>query len=658
MTEKKTARSPAAIYQTLETALNPAQREAVIFREGTLLVIAGAGSGKTRTLTYRVAGLVEEGVSPGSILLLTFTRKAAMEMLLRATRLLDDRCGKVSGGTFHSFANSILRQHPREIGFRNGYAVMDRTDAEDLISLIRKEMGFSSKFEAFPTKKTLMDIFSRSTNKCLALQDIVYNEYPHFSSAMESIFRLYREYKARKLLHGFMDYDDLLIYLRDLLKANPNLCERISAAYRYVMVDEYQDTNKIQAEILYLLSMSNKNVMVVGDDSQSIYAFRGANFKNIMDFPVIFPGTKIVRLEENYRSTQPILTLTNEIIDRAAEKYSKRLFTRQKQGNAPLLVDTQDETEQSRFVVDAVRGLNRRGIPMKDIAVLFRAGFHSFNLEIELARENISFIKVGGFKFVESAHIKDVLAHMKLLVHPDDRISWLRALSLVEKIGPQKAQKIYQTLSEDGSGIPGLIDKAYPSVIERHIGGIKRLFLDILGKDLGVWQIGDIIVKYYSPILRQKFDDYPKRMKDLEQLVLIMEQYQDISEFLTDMTLEPPNTAFDNAMAAGRDGEDRLTLSTIHSAKGLEWHTVFIIWALDGKFPSLYALANEEALEEERRLMYVAATRARENLVFIFPKNIYDRNERLVLDQPSRFLADINDGVLKKHCTGYEDSLF
>ena len=638
-----------------ETALNSAQMEAVTFREGSLLVIAGAGSGKTRTLTYRVAGLVDEGISPRSVLLLTFTRKAAHEMLKRASMLLDDRCGDVSGGTFHSFANSVLRRYSRKIGFPDGYAIMDRTDAEDLISMIRKDMAVKTKFPSFPTKKTLMDIFSRSANKVMSIEDILYSDYAHFSYLAEAIIQIYREYKARKKQYHFLDYDDLLIYLRDLLTQDETLCHRFSASYQYIMVDEYQDTNKIQAEILFLLSSVNKNVMVVGDDSQSIYAFRGANFRNIINFPDIFPGAKIIRLEENYRSAQPILTLTNEIIEGAAEKYSKRLFTQKKGGDIPLLVDTENEHFQSRFVVDTLYELNQKGIPMEDIAVLFRAGFHSFNLEIELAREGIPFNKVGGFKFVESAHIKDVLAHLKMMCHPDDRISWQRALSLVNKIGPAKARKVFEIISEDRSGCSGLANKTFPADIEKHLKRIKKLFAEMNAGEHTINELGELVVKYYMPILKQKFDDYPKRLKDLEQLVVIMEQYHDLVDFLSDMALEPPNTSFDNVMTVRRDDSDRLTLSTIHSAKGLEWNTVILLWVLDGRFPSIHAIEDEESLEEERRLMYVAATRAKENLYLIYPKNVYDRNEKVVLSHPSRFLDGIGDDVLKKYSMGFQN---
>ncbi|MFO7962749.1 MAG: UvrD-helicase domain-containing protein [Desulfobacterales bacterium] len=638
-------------YDKAIQSLNPSQREAVMFREGALLVIAGAGSGKTRTLTHRVAALVHEGVSPRSILLLTFTRKAAAEMVTRAQILLDDRCKTISGGTFHSFANEMLHRYGKHIGFSEGFAVIDRVDAEDLISMIRKENTLSSRYRRFPKKKTLMDIFSRSANKVKTIEDIVHQEYGHFSSALGGILLVYEEYKRNKAVHRLLDYDDLLIFLKRLLMENRSLRDRISAFYRYIMVDEYQDTNKVQAEILYLLSSANKNIMVVGDDSQSIYSFRGADFKNILRFPERYPACKIIRLEENYRSVQPILSLSNQIIEMAAEKYDKRLFTSKKEGAAPLLVEAADEVSQSKFVIDRVHELRNRGVKLNDIAVLFRAGFHSFGLEIELAREGIPFNKVGGFKFVESAHIKDVLAHLRVLCNPRDRVSWQRILMLVENIGPLKARKIYETVIQENRGVQGFVETEFSSGIEPHIDKLKSLYRTIEAQNPTVGDLGGIILEYYLPIVRRKFDDYPKRIKDLEQLLLIINRYGDLSLFLTDMALEPPNTSVDDIMDAGTSKEDRLTLSTIHSAKGLEWHTVFIIWALDGRFPSMYALEQEHLLEEERRLMYVAATRAKEKLYFLYPTNIYDRNTNILLDRPSRFLYELGEDVLKKAFT-------
>jgi len=632
-----------------EESLNPAQLKAVYFGEGPLLVIAGAGSGKTRTLTYRVARLVEEGVSPGSILLLTFTRKAAQEMLRRATVLLDDRCEKVAGGTFHSFANALLRRYASFIGFNSGFAILDRADSEDLIGMLRKELIPVSTYHGFPRKQTLATIFSRAVNKSLSMEEVIVDDYPHFSVYTEEIVSLCHEYGKRKVEHHFFDYDDLLVYLQLLLQENPDIRDRISSTYRYIMVDEYQDTNKIQAEIIHFLAVAHQNVMVVGDDSQSIYAFRGANFKNIMEFPNIFPGTEIIKLEENYRSVQPILNLTNIIIGRAREKYTKKLFTRKSGGFAPILVDTATEKSQSRFVLDKILEFHQQGIPLHQIAVLFRAGFHSFDLEIELNREGIPFVKVGGFKFMESAHIKDVLAHLKVISNPYDRLSWFRMLLLLDKVGPKTANNIYEAIVAEQSGYTGLLTVKDKSSRQNGLSCLKDLYTTIDSKPMSVAEIGETVLNYYAPILTKKYDDHPRRIRDLEHLLEIMERYLDLEAFLADMALEPPSASIDDNLSSADVQEDRLVLSTVHSAKGLEWHTVFIIWALDGRFPSIYALNKEDEMEEELRLMYVAATRAKENLFFSYPMQVYDRHSGIMLSQPSRFLDMIPDHILEEH---------
>ncbi len=627
-------------------ALNADQLAAVTHTEGPLLVIAGAGSGKTRTLTYRAAYLVEKGVRPSAILLLTFTRKASQEMLRRATQLLDERCGKIAGGTFHSFANATLRQYASHMGLDPAFGILDRNDSENLIGLLRKELQPATRQRSFPRNKTLADIFSRVVNKGLSLQEVIENDYPHFESHLETIGRLYQLFEIRKQEHRFLDYDDLLVYLRRLLAEYPDVQDRISNRYHYIMVDEYQDTNTIQAEILYLLTRTNQNIMVVGDDAQSIYAFRGANFRNIIDFPKRFPATRIVSLEENYRSNQPVLTLTNAIIERAREKFTKNLFSQKKAGAKPVIVNAEDEYSQSRFIVDRIKDLQNQGVPVNEIAVLFRASFHSFDLEIELSREGIAFVKMGGFKFVESAHIKDVLAHMRVMANVYDRISWYRILLLLEKVGPKTAQKIFEAILAEKSGYTGLLsaEVAGSKALER----LKMLFATLDTKPETVGEMGQTIVDYYLPILKSRFDDHPRRAKDLEHLVDIMERYQSLDAFLTDMALEPPTASFENSLYTDGSGSDRLTLSTIHSAKGLEWRTVFVIWTLDGRFPSVHSLHKEDELEEELRLMYVAATRAKENLFFIYPGNVWDRSTGLILNQPSRFLDNMPDDILDK----------
>ena len=486
-----------------EKELNPSQFEAVITTKGPLLIIAGAGSGKTRTLTYRVARLVEQGVEPKAILLLTFTRKASQEMLQRASHLLDNRCARVSGGTFHSFANATLRACPEEAGFKPGFTIIDRADSESLIGMIRKENEFVSKFHTFPKKKTLANIFGKATNKVLPIEEVVAKDYPHFSITTEIITQLYKEYESRKIEHNFLDYDDLLTYLHQLLTKNPELCEKIASRYHYIMVDEYQDTNKIQAKILYLLAAARRNIMVVGDDSQSIYAFRGASFKNIMAFPQKFPGTKIIKLEENYRSVQPILNLTNQIIERASEKYSKLLFTSKEGGVKPVLLSTDDENSQSCFIVKEIEKLYEKGIPLNQISILFRAGFHSFDLEVELSKAKIPFIKVGGFKFMESAHIKDVIAHLKVMHNPNDKVSWYRILLLLDTIGPKTAGRIFDLITEKNKGAAGLAEITLKPKTAERTAGLKNIFAQMNSSRQSVFPMGEIIIRYYAPILKK-----------------------------------------------------------------------------------------------------------------------------------------------------------
>jgi DNA helicase-2/ATP-dependent DNA helicase PcrA len=640
------ANSPKTIAYA--EVLNPSQLEAVTHGTGPLLVIAGAGSGKTRTLTYRVARLVEQGVPPQAILLLSFTRKASQEMVKRATQLLDHRCQDVTGGTFHSFAHRVLRRYHADIGLNNNFSILDRADSEELIGLIRKEMGSAVKAGDLPRKSTLATIFSRSINKSLPLEEILFEDYPHFGNQYDVIANLHEAYQLRKREHHFCDYDDLLTYLHQLLESSAEIRDRLAASYQFIMVDEYQDTNLIQSDIISLLAGRHHNVMVVGDDSQSIYAFRGANFKNIIAFPDRFPGTRIIKLEQNYRSLQPILDLTNTIIEEAEEKYSKRLFSQRGGGQTPVLVATATENTQSQYVAHEIGRLIGRGIAPDDIAVLFRASFHSFDLELELTRSGIDFVKFGGFKFTESAHIKDVLAHLKIICTPKDRLSWYRILMLVERIGQKTAQRIFEAVTEQRSGAAGLLELPFKLKNSAGLDRIKTLIANLTAPTVSIQQMGELVVEYYLPCLKQRYDDHPRRLRDLEQLLAIMNRYDDLEQFLADMALEPPNTSIDGRMAGVPEQERRLTLSTIHSAKGLEWHTVFVIWALDGRFPSHHAINKSEALEEERRLFYVATTRAKENLHILYPSQFYDRITQTVLYRPSRFLEEIPDHLLDR----------
>jgi len=615
--------------------LNAAQLKAVQSIQGAYLVIAGAGSGKTRVLVHRVAYLVERGVDPREILLLTFTRRAAEEMLKRAALLLDDRCSRVSGGTFHSFANSILRKYAGTLGLSPRFTILDESDAQDTINLIRTQLGFNRTEKRFPRKRAILEVISKSINKSEKLEDVLYDEYPQFMEYGEEIKRIHGEYQKYKKGKSLLDYDDLLCFLRDLLSKYPQVLSALSGKYKYIMVDEYQDTNKLQAHIACLLASVHKNIMVVGDDAQSIYSFRGANFRNIMDFPRIFKGANIITLEENYRSTQPILNLTNKVISQAKEGFEKKLFTRKSGNTLPLFVDLRNENDQSRYIADKILELREKGLELKDMAVLFRSGWHSNDLEVELASRNIPFVKYGGQKFVESAHIKDIISYLRILHNFSDQVSWLRALLLIPGIGPKSAQKI----------IEGVSDARKKEIFSGRHEEVRDLFFLIdkfKGLDFRPQEAIEKFLEYYQPLLRNKYDDYHKRLNDNESLLRIASRYSLLEEFLTDMALEPPERSIVESGAKDKD-DTALTLSTIHSAKGLEWHTVFMIYVAEGHLPSYLSLESEEAIEEERRLFYVASTRAKENLFLLKPH--IDRSPRSFMDlggsvftQVSRFL--------------------
>ncbi len=629
--------------------LNPAQYEAVAHREGPLLVVAGAGSGKTRTLIYRVARLIESGVPPGAILLLTFTRRASQEMLHRAEQLVGDRSRAVSGGTFHSFANTVLRTWGAPLGLKPNFTILDRADMEDVINLLRSRMGLGSRERRFPKKGTLAEAISMARNKRRVLDEEIELDFPHLIEHVEEIVQLAKKFEAYKRERGLLDYDDLLDKLVELLQQHEGVRQRLSDAYRYIMIDEYQDTNEVQAEIVRLLAANHRNVMAVGDDAQSIYSFRGANFRNILDFPKIFPNARIVKLEENYRSIQGILDVANEVISRAAESYTKVLFTKRQGELRPMLVRAADEHMQSRFVAQRILELREEGVELNEIAVLFRSSFHSFDLELELQRRDIPFIKRGGFKFIETAHVKDVLAHLRVVANPTDAVSWLRALTLVKGVGNRTAERLIELLINAPEPEKALIASSAVS-IARGEGpdGFRRL-AELLASMRGeakrpADQVAATIA-YYLPIMREAYpDDFPKRERDLEHFQNITERYRSLQSMLSDMALEPPNDSLGGVLAT--DTEDELlTLSTIHSAKGLEWKVVFLIWAADGRFPGPQSMDPED-LEEERRLMYVATTRAKDELYLSYPIYMFDRAMGYTMGRVSRFLEDMAPEIL------------
>ncbi len=624
--------------------LNPPQYEAVTRTEGPVLVIAGAGSGKTRTLVYRVAHLLEKGVAPENILLLTFTRKSAQEMLWRAGRLLNDSCNLVMGGTFHGTANLLLRRYGSNLGFGSNFTIIDRSDAEGIINLLKSSLGLTGRDLQFPSRRIIINMISGAVNKSIPLADLISRQFVHLSEHVDDLLKLQLHYQEFKFTHGLMDYDDLLVNWKRLLAEVPEARQSMASSFSHIMVDEYQDTNLVQAEIVRLLAHGHDNVMVVGDDSQSIYSFRGADFYNIMRFPKLFPGTTIIKLEENYRSTQPILSLTNDIICHAADKYTKTLFTRLEGTTTPLLFAAADEREEARFVAEKIKELVAGGVKFQEIAVLFRSGFHSYKLEIELAGGGVEFEKRGGLKLTESAHMKDALSFFRLLVNPRDNLSWNRVLLHLDKVGPKTAQKIASAIGQ--SPEPFAVLARYPAGGKSWETGLRQLALlfDDLQKESLPIAMQKLIMSYYQPLFERLYhDDYPKRQKDLEQLQGIISEYGDVQSFVDDTCLDPPEAPH---VRRAEDSE-RLVLSTIHSAKGLEWEAVFVIGLAEGRFP--HAKAEQgEGWEEERRLLYVAATRAKKMLYLSYPKELMtpDRQFRRVGVSP--FLAELKAGLFER----------
>ncbi len=629
--------------RNLGSELNPEQAAAATFGAGPLLIIAGAGTGKTRTLVYRVAHLIEQGVRPERILLLTFTRRAAQEMLSRVERLVGGASRQVHGGTFHATGHRLLRRFGGAAGVPPDFTIMDQGDAEDLMQLSRASLGFADKKKKrFPKKETLHYIYSRHLNTEIPIEELLRKEYPLFLDYSEAIQRIYSDYTERKAARNLVDYDDLLLFWVAMLEGSESLGATIAGLYDYVLVDEYQDTNVLQARVLRAMCRQHANISVVGDDAQSIYAFRGASFRNILDFPQTFDGTTIVTLEENYRSTQPILDATNTLISRAEERFTKNLWTKREGGERPWLVSVQDEQQQTKFVVERILELHEEGIPLREMAVLFRAGYMSADLEIELTNRKIPYEKWGGLKFLEAAHVKDVLAFLRIIENPRDEVSWYRILMLLPGIGEATARQLIEGMARDAWD-PKAFQRATPPPRARAAHTALGVLLERLQStaDEGASVAVDIarIRTLYDDILRERYDRVEPRLADLEQLQMIAGGYPSRGAFLSALALEPPEATQDLGLG-GDDEGDTLILSTVHSAKGKEWDAVFIIWAVDGWFPMSRALGNDDELEEERRLMYVAMTRARNHLAVTYPVNAYStrRGADYSIDQLSRFI--------------------
>jgi len=630
-----------------EQVLNPAQYAAVMHTNGPALVLAGAGTGKTRTLTYRVARLVEDGVDPSSILLLTFTRKAAAEMLRRSSALLDGRCERVAGGTFHSFAFSILRRfglQSQDVNVlpaerRAATSVMDQADAEDVMNMVRGRFDVAKLKKRFPQKGTLYAMYSRSVNTGAPLTDVIEEEYPQFIEETHRISEVVRGYNEYKRANGLFDYDDLLLYLLAMTK-HEEIGPILRKQFRYVMVDEYQDTNKLQHNIILGLAGTNGNVMVVGDDAQSIYSFRGADVRNIHAVPDSFENCVVIRLEHNYRSTQPILDVCNSILRDAPNMFEKELFSEKKEGDQPMLISATNERQQSSFVMQQILELRENGTPLSEIAVLFRSGFLSFDLEIELGKANIPFRKFGGLRFAEAAHVKDLLARVRLTENPRDVISWYRVLLQLPGVGQKTAQMVIDGMQTEADPL------SRPENSWGSTGKGASAIANVASMLARVRTITDplerlrSIADEYRATLEKAYDDHPKRWKDIETVVGIGGRYTTVEEFLADIALDPPTESLDDIDAD--DGENEfVTLSTIHSAKGLEWNSVFLIWVNEGRLPSARSAESEASLEEERRLLYVACTRAKERLYLTYPAVMLEWQNSDVLGRPSRFLDTV-----------------
>ncbi|MCU0650976.1 MAG: ATP-dependent helicase [Candidatus Omnitrophica bacterium] len=581
--------------------LNPSQLEAVDAIDGPVLVIAGAGSGKTRVIEYRVLNLIQKNVLPQSILLLTFTRKAASQMLARASRH-DRRCSLVEGGTFHSFAYRILKKYSKRLGF-DFFTILDESDAENALNLCVGRLALNDKDKRFPRKDTLRKIISMSINKDTPIGGIIETEYPNFidySSAVERIADEYRRYKQEK---GYFDYDDLLVYLFVCLSRYDDIRREISSRYRYVMVDEYQDTNKLQADIAYYLAKDHGNCMAVGDDAQSIYGFRGASHKNIMEFPKKFSGTRIIKLEANYRSSQPILDVANAVLRNMRTKFDKDLFSAtEHRGVKPTLLFFQDTTSEAEWLGQKILDLRDEGVGFGDQAVLFRLPFQVF----------------GGVKFYETSHVKDLLAHLRVILNPHDEISWTRLLELIEGIGPRTAAKVISSI-EAQSGMQDIINNALRTGFDKnkYKAGLEKLACALDNAVNKCPSLGSKLSKlmdYYEPIFRQRFDDWNQRENDLAALKQISERYDSLQDFLAEFSIEPPDYGVAKAASRVPEDEKPLTLSTIHSAKGLEWECVFLMGLVDGILPVSFALEDESRIDEEHRLFYVGLTRAKSRL--------------------------------------------
>jgi DNA helicase-2/ATP-dependent DNA helicase PcrA len=639
--------------------LNPQQRRAVehgcidLNEAPPLLIIAGAGSGKTNTLAHRVAHLVVSGADPRRIMLLTFSRRAAVEMQRRVDRIMTKALGPNAGamsdalawsGTFHAMGARLLREYASDIGLDAAFTIHDREDSADLMNLVRHDLGFSKMEKRFPMKDTCLAIYSRAVNAEQPLGEVLGGIFPWCAEWEAELQRLFGAYVEAKQNQNVLDYDDLLLYWAQVMMT-PALADDLSDRFDHVLIDEYQDTNKLQASILLNFKPTGRGLTVVGDDAQSIYSFRAATVRNILDFPGHFtPNAELITLEQNYRSTQPILEAANAVIDLASERFTKNLWSNRASSDLPALVNVADDHAQAGYIVEAILANREAGQSLKSQAVLFRTSSHSATLEVELTRRNIPFVKFGGLKFLEAAHIKDVLAVLRWVQNLRDRVAGFRVAQLLPGIGPGTAAKLLDGIAESGSAVSGLDSFRPPAAAVAH----WQDFVETIGtlhRGAAGWPSElDLACRWYLPLMEQRYEDALQRQADLTQFAQIAASYPTRERFLTELTLDPPDATSDRAGPPLLD-EDYLILSTIHSAKGQEWSSVFVLNVVDGCIPSDLGVGSTPEIEEERRLLYVAMTRAKDQLHLMVPQRFFTHGQRRLGDrhvyaQRTRFIPN------------------
>jgi DNA helicase-2/ATP-dependent DNA helicase PcrA len=629
----------AAHLETLNIEQRRAVEHGVGLADGTiggpLLIIAGAGSGKTNTLAHRVAHLIVSGADPRRILLMTFSRRAAAEMSRRVERICGIVLGSNAGimtdalawaGTFHGIGARLLRDYAKQIGLDPSFTIHDREDSADLMNLVRHELGFSKMESRFPTKGTCLAIYSRAVNAELPLDEVLRGFYPWCAGWSGQLRNLFAAYVEAKQAQNILDYDDLLLYWAQTV-SDPLLADDIGGRFDHVLVDEYQDTNRLQASILMALKPDGRGLTVVGDDAQSIYSFRAASVRNILDFPAEFsPSADIITLDRNYRSTQPILAAANGVIDLASERFTKNLWTERQSADRPRLVSVRDEADQARYVVERVLENRECGTALKQQAVLFRTSHHSGPLEVELTHRNIPFVKFGGLKFLDSAHIKDMLAMLRFAQNPRDRVAGFRLMQLLPGVGPSSAQRALDLMADQPDPLSALSDIPPPARAGADWKDFVETLLHLRAGKAGWPAEIEHARRWYEPHLERIHEDASVRQADLLQLEQIAAGYPSRERFLTELTLDPPHATSDQAGVPLLD-EDYLILSTIHSAKGQEWKSVFLLNVVDGCIPSDLGAGTTAEIEEERRLLYVAMTRAKDNLHLVTPQRFFTHGQ-------------------------------